>query len=201
MKSKNSRINIDNPGDYASRVGDDLYLNPWWALNFQSDKAKIFCEAMTEILGPPDLWHSDYWRLLWGPQNVHMSWRPQLFANLSGWNGKIWIKASLPWRSEYVPAFTKFTQYTPYGHAGLPARLTQDTPPAHGCTILSDNIHLTNEYMGLIRYAKLVGHDSIQTPKCVANLLEKELADSLEQLARGNQTLGMPLPRRSKGQF
>lgn len=94
---------MDNPGDFSNKVGDDIYLNPWWALKFQDSVSAEFCAVMTEVLGPPDLWFQGlYHQLLWGRRDVSPFWRPSLCVNLSGGNGKLWFKLWLPWRGEYL---------------------------------------------------------------------------------------------------
>ena len=51
---------MDNPGTFATTVGDDLYVNPWWALRKTSHpRAAAFVACMNRTLGPPDLWFHD----------------------------------------------------------------------------------------------------------------------------------------------
>lgn len=89
-----------NPGDFNNKVGYDLYLNPWWALEFQGLSGRRICSSMTELLGPPDLWFQGiFHKLLWGPRHVHELWRPSIHASLSGGNGKVWFHLWLPWRA------------------------------------------------------------------------------------------------------
>lgn len=164
------QVNIDNPGDYSQKIGDDLYLNPFWALNFQSQKARVFCDTMIEILGPPDLWCDGFWKLLWGPRHLDISWRPQLYANLSGKNGQLWTKLHLPWRSSYKP-FHPTIYGDPIGHHGLPKAFSAQHPDAFGCEILDVNLDPKVDFKGLKDYAKLLGKSTEEIDKSLIRVV------------------------------
>lgn len=94
-------MTVDNPGVFSNIVGDDLYVNPWWALRkINIPRVNAFVECMDRTLGPPDLWFTGlFHELLWGPRHLPRSWRPGFHANLSGHNGVLWRTFWLPWRA------------------------------------------------------------------------------------------------------
>jgi hypothetical protein len=116
-------MKVNNPADFSNQVGYDLYLNPWWALEFQPPRGKVFCGLMTEILGKPDLWFQGcFHELLWGPRAYDRRWRPSLLANLSGTNGQIWFSLWLPWRCKHLEPGTGL----PWGANVLSQDITQN---------------------------------------------------------------------------
>lgn len=92
---------IDNPGVFSNIVGDDLYVNPWWALRKRLNTyARTFVDCMDRTLGQPDLWFNGlYHELLWGPRDLPRLWRPSFHANLSGHSGTLYCSFWLPWRA------------------------------------------------------------------------------------------------------
>lgn len=87
----------DHPGDFNSKVGCDIYLNPWWGLRSAISQALIL--ELTKQLGEPDLWFQGlFHELLWGPRDLPRVWRPGFCCNLSGTNGHVWRSFWLPWR-------------------------------------------------------------------------------------------------------
>lgn len=88
----------DHPGDYLTKCGYDIYLNPWWGANTARSQQLIL--KLNTTLGPPDLWYQGLLHeLLWGPRDLHIMWRPSFTVNLSGPTGQIWRHFWLPWRA------------------------------------------------------------------------------------------------------
>lgn len=87
----------DHPGDFSNKVGDDLYLNPWWGLNFIAPQAKELVRCMTDFIGEPEL--------VFGVVNYNLLWRlpnkvfgPLFNVALSGPQNKMYFHFILPWR-------------------------------------------------------------------------------------------------------
>ena len=93
-------VMVDNPGAFSNTVGNDLYVNPWWALRKRlGGHANAFVSCMTHSMGEPDLWFQGlFHELLWGPRHLPRAWRPGFHANLSC-NGELYCCFWLPWRS------------------------------------------------------------------------------------------------------
>lgn len=122
----------NHPGDFCNKLGDDLYLNPWWALGRQDQPGRAFCFFMDEVFGPPDLWfQGGFHELLWGPREMGRVWRPSFHANLSGPSGKIYFRLWLPWRGD----------------------MSNPTCPV-GANILDTQVDLKKDMAGLFCYAE-----------------------------------------------
>jgi len=90
----------DSLTEYSNQVGHDLYLNPWWGLRTVAPgSASNLYQAMTNLMGVPDLWfNGNFHELLWGPRDLPRLWRPAFNCNLSA-NGPIYRHYWLPWRA------------------------------------------------------------------------------------------------------
>ncbi len=87
----------NHPGDFNTKVGYDIYLNPWWGLQTATSQGLI--EELNTQLGTPDLWFQGlFHELLWGPRDLPREWRPGFHCNLSATNSKVWRNFWLPWR-------------------------------------------------------------------------------------------------------
>ena len=87
----------DSLTEYSNQVGHDLYLNPWWGLRTVAPgSASNLYQAMTNLMGVPDLWfNGNFHELLWGPRDLPRLWRPAFNCNLSA-NGPIYRHYWLP---------------------------------------------------------------------------------------------------------
>jgi hypothetical protein len=87
----------DHPGDFLTKCGCDIYLNPWWGA--RTARSSELIGRMGAVLGEPDLWFQGaFHELLWGPRDLPRSWRPGFLVNLSGTDGRLWRNFWLPWR-------------------------------------------------------------------------------------------------------
>lgn len=88
----------DHPGDFLTKLGYDIYLNPWWGV--RTARSQGLVQEMDRVLGPADLWFHGgmFHELLWGPRDLPREWRPGFSVNLSGTNSKVWRSFWLPWR-------------------------------------------------------------------------------------------------------
>lgn len=87
----------DHPGDFLTKCGYDIYLNPWWGVKTARSQDLVF--EMDKVLGTPDLWYQGvFHELLWGPRDLPRGWRPGFNISLSGTNCRLWRSFWLPWR-------------------------------------------------------------------------------------------------------